>query len=484
MSPKGKAILFSLSLLPLAAILLVASGCSSSSTTSATGSAFVVGTDAPLASVVSFQLQLTDIELTNSTTNATSGNLLAKTANVDFARYNGLQGLVDMTGVQPGTYDGVTITMGTAQIGYLNTSVSPPAIVTEDATLSSPSVSLPLPHSITITSTTAGGVPVGLRMDLDLSKTIPVSGGNFGTTVTPTFYVSTVTRTDTGAHIDEFIGGVVTPPTGATEPNSFVIQGPHGENFTINTTSSTVWDGTASLSQLETDGTNAVVAVAGQFDPAAQTLDADEVAILTDTNFYATGLVTYVNPSSGKANAMDFYVRSVLPSDLTEVPLGGIARVSITGNEKYDIFWMHNAFTELLFNDAALTPGQEIAVGGADPTASPFDVNRIHLRNWGYIGTIVPGTVSPVASAFGTFGTFTMTVNGFAGQVISSNVTVYFGPECDFRYGLGSFTDLANATNVRVVGILLKNQANGNLVLLARHVDGFNVTDATTATTQ
>ena len=39
----------------------------------------------------------------------------------------------------------------------------------------------------------------------------------------------------------------------------------------------------ASLSQLETDGTSAVVAVAGQFDPAAQTLDADEIAILTDT---------------------------------------------------------------------------------------------------------------------------------------------------------------------------------------------------------
>ena len=45
--------------------------------------------------------------------------------------------------------------------------------------------------------------------------------------------------------------------------------------------------------------------------------------------------------------------------------------MSITGNEKYGIYWMHNALTNLLFNDASLTAGQEISVGGPDPTASP-----------------------------------------------------------------------------------------------------------------
>ncbi len=36
-----------------------------------------------------------------------------------------------------------------------------------------------------------------------------------------------------------------------------------------------------------------------------------------------------------------------------------------------------------------MTPGQEISVGGPDPTASPITVKRIHLRNWGYDGTVV-----------------------------------------------------------------------------------------------
>ena len=132
----------------------------------------------------------------------------------------------------------------------------------------------------------------------------------------------------------------------------------------------------------------------------------------------------------------------------------------------------------------ALTPGQEITVGGPDPTATPFDVKRIHLHNWGYIGTVVAGSENAGANAVGTNGTFTMKVTGFAGQVISSNVTVYLGPQCDFRYGFGSFGDVADNTTVRVVGILVKNQSNGNLVLLARHVDGLTFTDTTTAAAQ
>ncbi len=65
--------------------------------------------------------------------------------------------------------------------------------------------------------------------------------------------------------------------------------------------------------------------------------------LLTDTGFYAGGLVTYVTPTTGAATDMQFYVRHVLPSGLSEVPLGGIANVTITGNEKYGIYWMHNA---------------------------------------------------------------------------------------------------------------------------------------------
>jgi hypothetical protein len=75
---------------------------------------------------------------------------------------------------------------------------------------------------------------VGLRMDFDLGQSIETSGGGITGTINPTFDVSTVARTDTRAHIDEFIGSVTTLPTTSGTPSSatatsFVITGPHGE---------------------------------------------------------------------------------------------------------------------------------------------------------------------------------------------------------------------------------------------------------------
>jgi hypothetical protein len=485
MSPETREKLLRYALLPLAAAALAIAGCTSSMTAGTqsnvpTGSAFLVGTDAPLAAVVSFQVQLMDVELTNGTT--TTSTLVKGTPTVDFARFNGLQTLVDMNQVPAGTYTGVTFVLGTGTVGYLNTTGGgAPTIATAPAAFSTSTVTFNLPKSLTIGTNTP---PVGLRMDFDLGQSIPVdSNGNIelnssgDVTVNPTIDVSTVTRTDLGAHIDLLYGSVVTLPTSATEPSSFTIQGPHGEQFTINTSSTTEWDGGASLSALNT---NSVVEVAGALDPADQTLDADEVALITDSKFYARGLVTYVTPATGAATNLDLYVRATEPSSLADVPLGGIAQVDITGKENYGIYWMHNAFTQLLFNSSALSPGQEIVVGGTEAEATPatgtaITVNRIHLENWGYEGTVVNGSQSSAQ------GLFQMQITGFAGQVVPSTVTVYLGPFCDFRYGFGAFNDLSNGTKVRVVGLLLKNSTNGNLVLLARHIDGLTFTDTATA---
>lgn len=480
--------LLRLALLPLATVALMVAGCTSSLTGTqanvATGSAFLVGTDAPLASVVSFQVQLMAVELTNGTT--TTSTLVNGTPTVDFARFNGLQTLVDMNQVPAGTYTGVTFVFGSGTVGYLNvpSGGGAPTIATAPAAFSTSTVTFTLPKALTIGTNTP---PVGLRMDFDLAQSIPVdSNGNIevntsgDVTVTPTIDVRAVTRTDAGAHIDLLYGSVVTAPTSSTEPSSFTIQGPHGEQFTINTSSTTEWDGGASLTSLNT---SSVVEIAGSLDPADQTLDADEVALVTDSKFYARGLVTYVTPATGPATNLDFYVRAVEPSSLADVPLGGIAQVDITGNEKYGIYWMHNAFTQLLFNSSALTPGQEIVVGGTDAEAAPatgtaITVNRIHLENWGYEGTIVAGSQSSAQ------GLFQMQITGFAGQVVPSTVTVYLGPACDFRYGFAAFNDLSNGAKVRVVGLLLKNSTNGNLVLVARHIDSFQFTDTATAAWQ
>jgi hypothetical protein len=475
MSPKSHEKLFRLALLLLTGGALAATGCTNgnlgttTTTSGATGPAFVIGTDAPVAAVTSFSVQIMGIDAIN--TSGTSVPLMSGQPTVDFARYNGLQTLLDMNDVPAGTYNSVTVSLGTGTIGYLNTSAgAAPTIATEAASFTTTSVNVPLDKPLVVQQ---GGSPAGLRVDFDLRKSIQVdSNGNITGTVDPTFNINSVANNDTNAHIDTLIAGVVSVDTTS---QSFVVQGPHGENFTIDVNGQTEWDGDASLSTLTT---SCIVEVSGTIDHADQTLDADEVAILSTTNFYAAGQVTYVTETAGQpASSFDLYVRGLLPTN-TGLTLGQIAQVNLTGNEKFYIYWMHNPFTEFLFNSSAMVAGQPVAVGGPASGASNPDavtVDRIHLRNWGFNGTIVAGSQNAGQA------TFQMQVNGFAGVLIPETITVYLGDATDFRYGLGAWSDLTDGANIRVVGLLLKNPTTGQVVLLARHIDGLNLTDFTTA---
>lgn len=475
MSPKTREKLVRFALLPLAAAALAIAGCSSGSmitgsgqSSTVTGSTFVVGTDAPptVSSVVSFQVTLNSVDLVPMG-GGTPVSMISGTPSVDFARFNGLQTLLDMNDVPEGTYTAVTISLGSGTIGYLNTTTPPPSISTMAASYSNPSVTITLANPLVVSHASA---PVGLRIDFDLAKSIQTTGGAVNGTVDPTFDVTTVKNTDHGGYIDEFVAGVVSVnQTG----QSFVIQGPHGENFTVNVNGQTEWDGTASLSTLTTSD---IVQVSGKLDLADQALDADEVAILSDSKFYAAGQITYVTPASGAATSFDLYVRGLEPTN-TGLTLGQIATVDLSGSEKYYIYWMHNPFTNFFFNSSSLVAGQAVSVGGpasGATNASAVTVNRIHLRNWGFNGTIVPNSQNSAQ------GSFQMQVNGFAGVLVPETITVYLGNDCDFRFGFGAFSDLSNGANIRVVGLLLKNSTNGNVVLLARHVDGFNFTDFAT----
>lgn len=469
---KVKALL-SLALIALAVVPFL-SGCGSASTASLSaankGPTFVIGTDAPMDAVTSFAVQINGITLTSDS--GATASLISGTPTVDFARFNGLQTLLDMNAVPAGNYTSVTISLGSATIGYLDTTTTPPSITTMAATLTSNSVTMTLDKPLVVTT---DGAPVGLRLDFDLQDSIAVDSSNQITgSVTPTFRVNTVTNDDDRAHIDEFIAAVVTPPTATTEPASFVVQGPHGQQFTVNTTSDTEWDGDASLSSLTT---SSIVLLCGKLDKTTQTLNADEVVILSQTGFYAAGPVTYVTPPSGAATSFDFYVRGLLPTT-TGLTLGQIATVNLAGTEDFNVHWMRNPFASFLFNSSGLVAGQNIAVGGSAANAadaSNVTVNRVTLRNWGFRGTVVPG------SQHSGDGSFQIQLTGFAGVLVPQTVTVYLGPRSDFRFGCSGFGNLSDGATVRVVGLLLKDPSNGNTVLLARHVDGNHFGDFATS---
>ena len=449
----------------LTAAVLLAAGCSSGSNSgnststpnAETGPAFVVGTDAPMSSVTSFAVQVESVDAIDASGNSVP--LLSGTPTVDFARFNGLQTMLDLNDVPAGTYNSVSITLGSATIGYLQTQANgAPTLQTEAATLTESTITANLASPLVVVH---AGAPVGLRVDFDLHKSIQVdSSGNITGNVTPTFNVSSVARTDAGAYIDEFIAAVISVGT-----QSFVVQGPHGEQFTINVNGSTNWENNESISSLST---SSIVQVSGELDQADQTLDADDVAILSQNSFYAAGQVTYVTPATGTATSFDLYVRGLLPTT-TGLTLGQIAQVDLTGNEKFFIYWWHNPLTEFLFNSSQLVAGQNIAVGGpasGATNANAVTVNRVVLRHWGF-----NGTVNSINSAQNTF---QMQINGFAGVLIPETVTVYVVGGTQFRDGLSGFGDISTSANVRVVGLLLKNPTSGQVVLLAHYVDSMD----------
>jgi hypothetical protein len=301
-------------------------------------------------------------------------------------------------------------------------------------------------------------------MDFLLDKSIQVSNGQITGDVNPTLIINAVGPGDPGAYIDEFIAGVVNPTASA---QSFTMQGPHGRIFTVNVTGQTEWDNGEGLADLTS---TSIVQISGTLDRADSTIDADEVAILTQNGFYAAGQITDVQPSSGPAADFQLYVRGTLPASGDGVSLGQIAQVNLSGSEKYFIYWMHNPLTQFLFNQSTLLPGQHVSVGGplsGAANANAVTVKRVVLRDWGFNGTFVPGSIAS--------GTFQMNINGFAGLLVPGQpVTVYTSPFTKFRDGFGALADVDSGTNLRVVGLLIKDPTSGNSVILARYIDDIN----------
>jgi hypothetical protein len=454
----------------LGALIAIMSGCgggpSSQIMAPQSGMVFVTGTDASLPSVVSFQVDLTGLMVTDA--NNHSQSVLNGTQTIDFARLNGLRTLVDINTIPAGTYTSVTATLANPQIGYLNVAnpptnpPTPPTIstlngtTTPAVTLATSSVTIPLASPLVVST----GNIIGLKFEFDIAKSIAVDmNGQITGNVTPTLDLRAITPSDADAYIDDFVAGVVSVNASG---NSFVIQGPHGHQFTVNVNGQTEWEDNASITDLTTAS---IVEISGTLDGTTATLLADSVGILSQNKFFAGGLVTFVQPQTGTATDFDLYVRSVLPSG-TGFQSGQISTINLTGSEKYFIYWMHNRWTNAFFNSSLLVAGQHVGIGGPF-TNGAVTVNRVVLRHEGHTGAWVVGSTNVGAS------TFRFNSNGLGGVLFNGPVTVYVTPFTRFGGGLTGISDLTGsaALKLRVVGLVLKDPISGQPVFVARGVE-------------
>jgi hypothetical protein len=436
-------------------------GGSSMGTTSAQSQAtiYTVGTDAPLPSVVSCEVNVTGITLFNGTTNV---SVLSQPQIVDFAQLSGLHQLLDLTAVPIGTYTSATITIASPVIGFIDTSVNPPMINTINGTLSQSSVTVNFANPVMVSDADL----FGLRMEFDLRQSLQTDGnGQVTGAVNPVFEVALLNSTDSQVAIDDFHGGVV----GVTGPNTFTMQGPHGREWTVTTSDNTMLDDP--LSPVSGFTTNTIVEVSGVLDPVTHSIDASELEVVSNDDFFMGGLFTSVRPPSGPATQVDLYVRELLPA-VNGVSDGQIETLNLNGSEKYMIEHINLPLTTLLFNNSELAAGQRVGIGGDLSTTNgttTLTVHRVVLRRQGQAGGWVPGsTVIQNNNA----GSFQLNDQWTAGVLLPQPLTVMTTNDTNF-VNLSGLSALQGAQPIpiRVVGFILMNQATGQPVMVARSVE-------------
>src|SRR3974390_67887 len=113
-------------------LLLACGGANSGSSTQTgnqQGQVFITGEDAPVSSVVAFNITINKITLNNSSTSVTA---LSTPTAVDFGRLIGLRSLLGFNTLPQGTYDSVTFTFEASSpapvISYVDFGTNPPSV--------------------------------------------------------------------------------------------------------------------------------------------------------------------------------------------------------------------------------------------------------------------------------------------------------------------------------------------------------------------
>jgi len=421
-------------------------------------SVFTVGTDAPLPSVVSCQIEVTGVTLNNGTTNVP---VLTNSQVVDFAQLSGLHQLLDLNSVPTGTYSSATVTIANPVIGFIDTTQSPPAINTINGTLTQSTVTVNFANPFVLNAADL----VGLRMEFDLRQSLQTDqNGQVTGTVDPVFHMQLLNATDANVSIDDFYAGVV----GVSGDNTFTVQGPKGRQWTVQTNSNTIFDDPSE--PVSSFTTNTIVEISGQLDPVSHDIDASEIEVVSNDKFVLGGLFTSIRPPSGPATQADLYVRYELP-DINGIQDGQIDTLNLNGSEIYKIANINNPITTLIFNKSALAAGQRVDVGGTISTTngvSTLTVHRVVLRRQGQEGTWVPG--STVIQS-GNAGSFQLNDNWTAGVLLPAPLTVMTTNATAFvnLTGLSALTG-SQPIPIGVVGFILVNPATGQPVMVARTV--------------
>jgi hypothetical protein len=441
----------------LLTVTTIACGGGSSSSTDAKSaqqaSVFVTGEDAPLPSVLAFNVTLNSITLNNGSTDVP---VLSAPQTIDFARLLGLRTLVAFNTVPSGTYGSATIQLANPVISYLDLSTTPPSVATINGTLTNSTITVGLTKPMVVGP---NGL-AGLHMEFDLRQSLAVDAtGQVTGSVNPQIDLRPVRSTDSEAVITDLRGGLVSVGT-----NSFVLQRIGGHDITIDVDSNTKYNGTNNLGTLVAP---AVIEVDGRVQADGSVL-ASEVEVVCRDAAFLSGRIVAVNPASGPAQTVTLLVGEELPA-ISNIQVGFPTTINVSAVTDYDIRRFDNWFTNFLFNDASMVVGQRIAMGGTiDTGTGNFVPSRIVLRRQGVEGDLVQGSVNIVS---GNQGDFQVQNNRMMGYLLGGPLTVQTG-DLTLFFNINGLGGLQSGGSLKLAagGLMLKDPTTGNPQLWARGV--------------
>jgi len=451
---------------------LILSGCGGAgSSTSQNGNAlnpqvqnastFVTADDAPLPSVLDFNVTINSIVLNG--TNSTTGNLLSQPVTVDFARLIGLRQLLAFNSVAGGTYSSVTFQLANPSITYLDLTTTPPSATTMNGSWASgvsvqngvATVTVALKNTLTLSSSSL----VGFHMHFDLRTSLQTDGtGQVTGAVNPQITANAIAPSDDDAQLTDLRGSVV-----STSSSSYVLQKWDGKQITVDVNSQTTFSDGYTLATL-TQGMVTEVEGAVQSDGSILATSIEVVAV---EHAFLEGPIIYVDPNGKNITVLANEESVAIPG----VPLETPVTLDISTVQRYSICGIDNWLTSFVFNATSLVAGQHIAMGGTiDNSTSPatFVPARIRLERQGVNGTIVANSVTITS---GNAGSFQIQNSALLGYVLGAPLTVNTSngtrfPNVNGLAGLQS----GGTMELEVRGLVLKDPTSGAATMYAHWV--------------
>ena len=452
-----KALSISALLVPVAIFLIACGGVSNngSGAQAQPASVFVTGEDAPLPSVLSFNVTINSITL-----NGKSGSpqVLSAPTTVDFARLLGLRTLVGFNSVPPDTYTGATFQLASPVISYLNMSTAPPSVGTINGTLTTSTVTVAFPTPMVVGNSGLAG----MHMEFDLRKSLAVDAtGQVTGSVNPHITLLAVQPTDEEGKITDLVGSLISV---SASGSSFVLQGPHGHQFTIDVNGQTQFNGNWNMNNLTAP---AYVATQGTVQGDGSIL-ASAVEVVSTTQAFVSGRVVALNPTTGPVQTVTIVVGEEMPA-MSSAPVGLPTTLDISQVSTYDVCFFDNWFTNILFNNSSIVVGQRVFVGGSlDSSTNTFTPSMVSLRLQGVVGDLVSNSVSITS---GNRGSFQLQNGALMGYVLGAPMTVQTGDVTTF-VGVNGLSGMQSGGSMSLVagGLVLKDPVSGNPQLWAGRV--------------